>query len=472
MPVGIVPESFLGLLTAFARCFGAPSYRNFELLIVGWVHCLGRRTITAVALASGAAGSRHISVFHRFFSRAAWAVDDLGRVVFGLAAAWIPVEEPLYLVVDDTLARKGGKGVALASMHHDPLLSTARKPFFSFGHVWVVLALWVPLPMGGSRGFALPILFRLYVGSKRGGQHDAPSRATTGARLRAAQAAHPPASKRATKLELAREMVEWVATWAGDRLVYVIVDSAYAGQELLRRRPVNVHIVSRLRMDAALWTRPRRRRPGQIGRPRKRGKRVPSPQVLAAGWRRWRSLPVTLYGRPVSPLVFALTALWYAALPEQPVRIVVVRDPTGRRQDEAFFCTDPGVTDGFILEGYARRWTLEVTFHDTKQHLGLADPQAQAATAVRRTAPLAGLVYALVLLWYADHVHPDVAAGHRPNAWPDRPWYRAKATPSFPDMLAALRRAGWRRYLSGPPSRPRRHQNPAFSWPDAVLATA
>ena len=472
MPIGIVPESFVGVLAAFAGCFGAPSYRTFEAVVVGWVHCLGRRTITAVALASGGVGRRHISVFHRFFSRAVWAPDDLGRILFGLAVAWIPAEQPLYLVIDDTLARKGGKGVALASMHHDPLLSTARKPFFSFGHVWVVLALWVPLPMGGARGFALPLLFRLYVGAKRGGQRDAPSRATTGTRLRAAEAAHPPASRRPTKLELARELIGLVATWAGDRTLYAVVDSAYAGQELLRDRPPTVHIISRLRLDAALWTRPRRRRPGQIGRPRKRGKRVPAPQALAAGWRRWRPLPVTLYGRPVAPHVFALTALWYATLPEHPVRIVVVRDPTGRRQDEAFFCTNPVVPDGFILEGYARRWTLEVTFHDTKQHLGLADPQAQAATAVRRTAPIAGLVYALVLLWYADHVHPDVTAGHRPLAWPDRPWYRAKAAPSFADMLAALRRAGWRRYLSAPPCPTRRPQNPAFSWPDAVLATA
>jgi hypothetical protein len=472
MPAGIVPESFLGLLAAFATCFGAPSYRTFELLVVGWVHCLGRRTITAVALASGGVGGRHVSVFHRFFSRAAWALDDLGRVLFGLAVAWIPAGQPLYVVLDDTLARKGGKGVALASMHHDPLLSTARKPFFSFGHVWVVLALWVPLPMGGTRGFALPLLFRLYVGAKRGGQRDAPSRATTGARLRAAQAAHPPAGQRRTKLELARELVELVAGWAGDRAVYAVVDSAYAGQELLRNRPANLHVISRLRLDAALWTRPRRRRPGQIGRPRKRGERVPAPHALAAGWRRWWSLPVTLYGREVTPHVFALTALWYAALPEHPIRIVVVRDPTGRRQDEAFFCTDPGATEAFVLEGYARRWTLEVTFRDTKQHLGLADPQAQSPSAVRRTAPLAGLVYALVVLWYAEHVHPDVAAGQASAGWPDRPWYRAKATPSFPDMLAALRRAGWRRYLSGPPSPPRGHQNPAYSWPDAVLATA
>ena len=183
MPEGIVPQPFLVLLAAFEPCFGAPSYRNFRVLVVGWVHCLGRRTTTAVVLAVGAVGRRHISVFHRFFARAESALDDLGRVLFRLAVGRIPAEQPLYVLVDDTLARTGGKGVALASMHHDPPLSTARKPFFSFGHVWVVLALWVPLPMGGARGFALPLLSRLYVGSKRGGQLDAPSRATTGARL-------------------------------------------------------------------------------------------------------------------------------------------------------------------------------------------------------------------------------------------------------------------------------------------------
>ena len=467
MPEHAVPPSFLALLGAFAPCFGAPSHRSFAWLVVGWVHCLGRRTITAVVLASGAVGQRHISGFHRFFSRARWAPDDLGRVLFRLALAWVPADQPVWVLVDDTLARKGGKGIALASMHHDPLLSTARKPFFSFGHVWVVLALWVPLPMGGARGFALPILFRLFVGAKRGGQRDAPSRATTGTRLRAADAAHPPASQRPTKLELARHLLAIVAGWAGERTVYAVVDSAYAGQELLRHRPVNVHVVSRLRMDAALWTRPPRRRPGQIGRPRKRGKRVPAPEALAAGWRHWRPLPVTVYGRRVTPHVFALTALWYTALPEQPVRIVVVRDPTGRRQDEAFFCTDFTVDEALILEGYARRWTLEVTFHDTKQHLGLADPQSQAAHAVRRTAPLAFLVYAIVLLWYAEHGHPDSSVN-----WPMRPWYHGKVAPSFGDMLTALRRIGWQRYLSAPPSGRRHAENARLLWAEAVLATA
>jgi hypothetical protein len=106
----------------------------------------------------------------------------VGQAVFRLALRWIPADRPLFILVDDTLARKTGKGIALATMHRDPLLSSVRKPFCSFGHVWVVPALWVSLPMGGSRGFALPLPFRLYVGAKRGGTKDAPSRPRRGTR--------------------------------------------------------------------------------------------------------------------------------------------------------------------------------------------------------------------------------------------------------------------------------------------------
>src|SRR5579859_4572509 len=121
MPEIMLPQSFVVLLTAFAECFTAPSYANFCQIVAGWVHCLGRRTITGVALASGAVGSRHISVFHRFFSRATWVLDEVGQVVFRLALARLPTDQPLLLLGDDTLARKHGKCVALASMHHDPL---------------------------------------------------------------------------------------------------------------------------------------------------------------------------------------------------------------------------------------------------------------------------------------------------------------------------------------------------------------
>src|SRR5215210_1100108 len=466
MPEVILPNTFVALLAAFEPCFHAPSYRNFRLVVAGWVHCHGRRTVTAVGLAAGVVGRRPISVFHRFFGRARWSLDAVGRVVFTLALAWLPPGGPLLVLVDDTLARKGGKASSLATMHHDPLLSTVRKPFCSFGHVWVVLALWVPLPTGAGRGFALPLLFRLYVGAKRGGQADAPSRRGAGWRLQAAQDAHA-RHARATKPELARELIGVVARWAGERPVYVVADSAYACRTLLEGRPPTVEVLSRLRLDAALWARPGRRRPGQRGRPRRRGHRLPTLKAMAATRRRWDPLPLTLYGRPVTPHVFTCTALWYHALRDRPVRIVVVRDPSGRRRDEAFFCTDLSVAPAFILEGYARRWTVEVTFHDQKQFLGFAEPQNQTEQAVARTAPLAGLVYALVLLWYAERAPQGLA-----TPWLTRPWYRTKTTPSFFDMLTALRQDSWRLYVSAPPRPARCHCNSPQPHPDPVPATA
>jgi DDE superfamily endonuclease len=462
----IVPETFLPLLAAFRPCFTAPSFRNFAVLIAGWTHCLGRRTVTGVALAAGVVGRRHISVFHRFFARAHWSLDAVGRVVFTLALRWIPAGQPLLVLLDDTLARKHGKGISLATMHHDPLLSSARKPFCSFGHVWVVLALWVPLPLGGSRGFALPILFRLYVGAKRGGTANAPSRAHPGTRQRAAEAAHTE-HPRPTKLELAREVIGLVARWAGERTVYVVADSAYAGRTVLENRPAHVQVISRLRLDAALWARPGRRRPGQKGRPRRRGLRLPTLKTMAAKRKRWDVLPITIYGRRVTPLVFSVTALWYGALRDEPIRIVVVRDPSGRRRDEAFFCTGPGLGAAGILEAYARRWTLEVSFHDQKQFLGFEDPQNQTSQAVARTAPLAGLVYDLVLLWSAEQSEHGRAPG-----WLVRPWYRTKTAPSFLDMLTALQQESRPMAFSAPPCPPRRLNKPAHQASDPLPAAA
>src|SRR6266542_1086290 len=111
MPSTIVPDSFVRLLAAFEDSFSAPSYRNFVTLVIGWVHCLGRRTVTAVVVAAGMTGRRHISVFHRFFARAQWALDDVGQVVFRLALAWLPADQPLYVIIDDTLCRKSGKSI-------------------------------------------------------------------------------------------------------------------------------------------------------------------------------------------------------------------------------------------------------------------------------------------------------------------------------------------------------------------------
>ena len=455
MPSLIVPESFALVLATCAPCFTAPTYRLFCHLVAGWLHCPGRHTVTGVALAAGAGvvGWRHISAFHRFFGRATWEPDALGKVVFTLALRWLQAvpAAPIVLLVDDSLARKEGKAIALGSMHHDPLLSTRRRPFSRFGHVWVVLAVWLPLPfgvVGGPRGVAVPVVFRLFVGSKRGNRKDAPSRPTSGTRYTRAQAAFPvAAAQRPTKPDLAREAIALVAGWATalapERTVYVVGDSAYVNRTTIEHRPANVEVLGPLHPDAALFASPPPRQPGQMGRPRTRGAQQPSPTAQAqaqAQARRpetWHRLPVTLYGRTVTPLVFRGTALWYSVLRTAPLRYVVVRDPSGRRKDAAFCCTNLHVSVAFLLETYATRWSLEVTFWLLKGWLGFEEPQNQTERAVRRTAPFAGLVFALCILWYATELDVGRAA-----TWLVRPWYRRKAAPSFADVLATLRQQG------------------------------
>src|SRR5690242_9306948 len=131
----MVPESFALLLAALGPCCTAPTSQTFCYLVAGWLHCPGRHTVTGVAIAAGVAGDgdtrawRHISVFHRFCSRARWEPDAIGKVVFTLALRWLPEGWPIILLVDDSLARKEGKAIALGSMHHDPLLSHGRKAF-------------------------------------------------------------------------------------------------------------------------------------------------------------------------------------------------------------------------------------------------------------------------------------------------------------------------------------------------------
>ena len=90
--------------------------------------------------------------------------------------------------------------------------------------------------------------------------------------------------------------------------------------------------------------------------------------------------------------------------------------------------------------------------HDAKGQLGFEEPQGWTRQAVRRTAPVAMLLYSLVVLWFAR-------AGHRHYAPPQRPWYPGKAQASFADMLATLRACSVESEISSMPAHDQRSQN-------------
>jgi len=158
--------------------------------------------------------------------------------------------------------------------------------------------------------------------------------------------------------------------------------------------------------------------------------------------------------------------LWYPSAGQRLLRIVVVRDPSGRRRDDCFFSTDLTLAPTQILEIFARRWPLEVCFRDVKQFLGFEDPQNRVAKATTRTAPLIFFIYDLVLLWHAQ-------CGHRQAAHSalDRPWYSQKASVSFEDILRTLRYATWQERIFDDPAldaHTRKILQPFVEWAKAV----
>jgi len=422
----IVATSFLSVLQAFSGCFTSPSFDSFTTLMMGWVLDLRRHTVTEVVRAAGAVGQKHISSFHRFFSRARWTTDEVGLTLAALVVRHLVPRGVIRLVVDDTLGRHTGKRIAAASMHRDPLLSTGRRPFFHWGHVWVVLSIEVTL---FDKSWALPVLFRLHRSEKRCKAEKRSYRKLT---------------------EQAFELVELLAKKYPERRFELLGDAAYTNGSLIKGRPSNVTLIGRGRLDAALYAPAARRRRGQMGRPRVRGRRLASPERRArAKDARWKNVVVRVYGRTVTVRVLVLDALWYVAAGSELMRLVVVRDFPGHEKDDVFVSTDPKLSPQQIIESFSKRWALEVSFHEAKGKLGFEDPQNRTERAVERTAPLALISYSLTVLWYVLHGQRSRAA-----RLPALPWYSHKAGTTFSDMLATLRRASWSERLFDPASSP------------------
>ena len=161
----------------------------------------------------------------------------------------------------------------------------------------------------------------------------------------------------------------------------------------------------------------------------------------------WTKTKLTLYGKRVRVWYKTCTAMWYNSAGARLWRIVVVRDPSGRRKDDCFFSTDRSLSAKAVVELFSLRWPLEVAFFNAKQSLGLEDPQNRTPRAVHRTAPLALYLHTLVILWFAAHGQFDAAAYRRAH-----PWYTHKRTTSFKDMLDSLRRMSLEETISHDPA--------------------
>jgi hypothetical protein len=416
-----LPQAMITVLTPFAPEFSKRVFERVKLLVVGALLVPGHRTVAAVLRVMGHGNDIHFQNYHRVLNRDRWSSRALSKILLGLLdTAFVPANAPILVGIDEHIERRRGAKIAAKGIYRDPVRSS--KEFFvkTSGLRWISMQLLAPIPWA-RQVWALPFLTVL-----------APSERYHQKRQ----------MRHKTITDWGRQMLLQLRRWLPDRVIVAVADSAYASLDLLGRcqhlaNPIVV--VTRLRLDAALYDPPPERTAKTKGRPRTKGKRQPTlPARLTDAQTAWQQLTVRWYGGSERTIEIATgTALWYhSGMPTVPLRWVLIRDPEGKFDPQALLCTDPNVAPQQVVEWFVLRWRLEVTFHEARTSLGVETQRQWSDLAIARTTPALLGFFSLVTL-VADQL------GH-PGAFPTRnaAWYD-KAVPTFADALALVRQHLW-----------------------------
>jgi DDE superfamily endonuclease len=417
------PAKMIRLLAPFVPLFSRRVWQNAQVLLMGAILTPGRRTVSSALRAVGLCQQKQFHRYHRVLSHASWSSVKASRVLLGLLVEmFVPEGEPLVVGIDETLERRWGKKIAAKGVYRDPVRSTQENFVKSSGLRWVCVMLLVEIPWA-SRVWALPFLSAL-----------APSERYAARR-----------GKRHKKItEWAWQLLLVLRRWYPHREIVAVADRAYASLRLLERcrklsKPIT--FVTRLRLDAALYEPAPPRRPGQIGRPRLKGERLPNLSVVAQDTATvWE--PTTIanwYGSEQRTVeVSSKTAVWYSTgLFAVPVRWVLIRDPHKEFKTQALLCTDLNADPQEIVCWFVMRWQLEVTYQEMRRHLGFETQRQWSELAIRRTTPALLGLFSLVTLFAHQQMRQATGALRRQAGW-----YH-KAHPTFTDALGLVRKELW-----------------------------
>lgn len=226
--------------------------------------------------------------------------------------------------LDDTIERRKGKNIKAKGIYRDPVRSSHGHFVKVSGLRWLSMMLLVEIPWA-KKIWGLPFLTAL-----------APS-----------QRYYQQQQHRHKKLtDWARQMIFQVRRWVPNRNLVIVGDSSFACLELLSSisQVASTFMITRLRLDAALYEPTPSRLPGTMGRPRLKGKRLPNlAQVLIDADTDWSKITLNYwYGEANRPVeVTTGVAVWYhTGLPVVPIRWVIVRDPFNRFRPQALLSTN------------------------------------------------------------------------------------------------------------------------------------
>ncbi len=413
-----MPDEYNKLLTIFATQFSPQVWRHARILCSGAILVRGQRTVASALRVMGLSDEKHFENYHRVLNRAAYSMMALSRILLrALVQIFVPKGE-IVIGGDETIERRRGDQIQAKGIYRDPVRSSKSHMVKASGLRWVTVMLLTHIPFA-EKIWALPFMTVL-----------APSERYFEKR-----------GRQQRKLTDVMRLVLWqVRRWLPDRKIIFVADSSYAALVLLHQAIcLHLTMVTRFRMDAALYEPAPSEKSAKRGRPRVKGGRLPTlVQVAADPATCWTCLIVRhWYGEVERSIQIASgVAVWYhSGMPVIPIRWVIVRDPLGRFETQALLCTDPLASAIQIVEWFIQRWQLEVTHREAREHLGVETQRQWSDLAIARSTPfLFGLFSIITIL---AHRNSDCIS-IRTSAWYQKP------RPTFSDAIAAVRQQLWR----------------------------
>src|SRR5215210_9338061 len=419
--MGALPPEIVRVLRVFEDGFSERVWDWVQVLVIGAILTPGQRTVAAVLRVMGLSDERQYQNYHRVLNRARWSSREVSRrLLVALVEAFVSADGPVVVGLDETIERRRGAKIAAKGIYRDPVRSSKSHFVKASGLRWISMQLLAVAPWAG-RIWGLPFLTVL-----------APSERYNRERGR----------RHKTLPEWGRQMIRQLRRWLPDRELVVVADSTSAVLELLADAaslPRPVTMVTRLRLDAALYDPAPAREPGTKGRPRVKGERQPTLATrLLDPTTDWEPLTVPWYGGGTAQVEAATgTALWYhPGDPTVALRWVLLRDPAGQFEPQALLSTDPTVPPSQIVAWFVARWPLEVTFQEVRAHLGVETQRQWSDLAILRTTPALLGLFSLVTLC-AQQLLDGQPLPVRQDAW------YAKPAPTFSDTLAFVRQLLW-----------------------------
>src|SRR5215210_6266179 len=226
-----LPSELTTLIVSFAPLFSKPVWQHAQVLLVGAILSPGKRTVTSALRVMGLSQERHFQTYHRLLNRARWSSLRASRILLSLLIQQFAPTGALVFAIDDTIERRRGAQIKAKGIYRDPVRSSHSHFVKASGLRWLCLMLTVRIPWA-ERVWALPVLTclcpseRYYEGRGR-----APKKLT----------------------EWARQMLLQVKRWLPEREMVVVADSSFAALELLEAVRQSVTVITRLRLDAALY---------------------------------------------------------------------------------------------------------------------------------------------------------------------------------------------------------------------------